>query len=290
MPVKFGFYLSAGILVLTVTIAAIWSWRFPAALRDYYVEFVGLIFDVIFILVLLSLFEHRRRRAQDRKRQGEVIEDYKRWDSEEARVRLAGAIRRLNRLGISKLDLTGASLTDFEFSQQGIPDISGTTFYDGTWGDPLKQTEVRLTRVNFNWIRCRDVQFSAFDPLGGMFNRPSTFAKYADCTFMCADLTGASFNGAHLQWTDPPPGSLYDDEGFDDNGAPISIKVRYGAFDEADLTGTSFENVHFDNADFRGALNIADANFSGAKGLATCVFDAAALENDVLRKANVRTK
>lgn len=63
--------------------------------------------DVFFILIVFALFEHRRNKRQDIARQLEVIDDYKRWDHPDAHLRIAGAIRRLNRLGVFALDMAG---------------------------------------------------------------------------------------------------------------------------------------------------------------------------------------
>ncbi len=99
-----------------------------------WVEFWGLIFDIFFILIVFSFFEHRRQRLQGIQNQQEIIDDYKRWDSPEAHFRIAGAVRRLNKLGIYALQLSGLRQTDFSFSTCQIGSIKGSIFYDGTWG------------------------------------------------------------------------------------------------------------------------------------------------------------
>ncbi len=266
-----------------------WFLFFPSTFAEYRIALVGVIFDVFFLAGIFLIFEHARQKRQLIGRHQETIEDYKRWDSEEGKFRLAGAIRRLNRLGIFKLDLTGARLSDFDFSNHGIRNIEGTTFYDGTWGEPFKTTEVELTRVGFDWVSCRSVLFSPFNPLQGVISGASKYARYTDCTFMRSDLKGASFNGASLSWTAAPATSLYEDTDDDEGGQPARVQTAYSPFDGANLSGVSFVGTHFHNADFRNAENIVEANFTDAKGLETCIFDVEALENVVLTKARVRT-
>lgn len=284
LSVDVGLQHSISLLLVAIAVAGIWFLFFPALGNDYRVEFVGLIFDIVFILVIFSLFQFRAVRRQDIARQSEVIEDYKRWDSEEARFRIAGAIRRLNRMGVTKLDLTGIRLSNFVFGHHGIRDISGTIFYDGSWGELFRKNDVQLQNVSFDGVRCRSVSFSPFNPLRGLVGNAFEFAKLFDCSFIRADLTNASFNGAHLKWSEPPPQSLYEEYGEDDYGNPLASQVVYGPFDGTDLSGTSFQNTHFENADFRNAINIDNAKFDGATGLDSCTFSEEAYANDVLRE------
>lgn len=282
--------LTAGILLaVAVGVWLAWHYAFPSFGSDYRVEFMGLIFDIFFILMIFAVLQYGAQRRQAIARQEETVEDYKRWDSVEARFRLAGALRRLNRLGVTTIDFTGVRLSDFNFSDNKIQDISGSVFYDGSWGEPFKPNEIALTKVSFDWVRCNNVQFSPFNPLQAFKSQVLGFASFADCSFRYCKLEGSSFNGAHLLWTDKPPDSLYEDGGYDDDGFPIAIRAHYGPFEDADLKGVSFRNTQFANADFRGVLNIAKADFTGAGGLDTCIFDQDALENEVLRTAAVKT-
>jgi len=276
-----------GIFIFCVLIAIAWSKAAPDFWPDYQVEFVGMIFDIVFILILFSFFERRRQRQQDIKRQEETIQDYKRWDSEEARYRLAGAIRRLNQMGVHRIDFSGTTISDFSFSKHEIESIEGSNFYDGGWGQPTRQTQVACTRVAFDWLVCRNVCFSLFDPLEGLANFNSGYAKFEDCSFINCDLSGAIFNGSSLWWSDVPPKTLFAIE-EDDSGQQYSIPTGYGPFSEANLKHATFTNVDFRNADFRGANNIETANFAGAKGLETAYFDTEEIKKQVLDMARTQ--
>ncbi len=275
-----------GLFAALVGIAAIWFSFFPTTYPDYRVEFVGLIFDVLFILVVLALFERRHQRHQDIKRQHEIIDDYKRWDREEARIRISGAIRRLNRLGVFALNLSGLALSNYDFSHHGIRSLKGSVFYDGTWGEPFSPASIRLTKVSFDWVNCERVQFSPYDPLAELAGMGSDFAVFTDCSFIRSNLKKASFAGARLLWTGAHPETHFSDEGDDDDDNPIRLQVTYGPFDEADLTDASFEGAYLTNVDFRGAANIEMASFLGASGLDSCLFDSENLKKAILRSSS----
>jgi len=274
--------------------AVVWSvwwllgWSFNGVGDDYRVEFMGLIFDIIFILIVFSAFQRNASLREVIKRHRETLEDYKKWDSEEARFRIAGALRRLNALKVTDFDFSGLVLSGFNFADHKIASISKSKFYDGSWGDPLKPHGVKLNKVSFNWINCEDVQFSPGNPLQALFQNSNQYAQFHDCSFMGAKLRGSSFKGAELFWSNEPVDDLYDHEEDTVTGEPFSTQIYFGPFDGADLTDVSFQDAIFQNADFRGALNISKANFAGVSGLETCVFDYEALENEVLKNSNVK--
>jgi uncharacterized protein YjbI with pentapeptide repeats len=281
------FNLGSRLILLAVSILILIAWfkLFPGYGNDYRIEFVGLIFDIVFILLIFSFFERSGRKQQDIKRQEEIIEDYKRWDNEEARFRLAGSIRRLNRLGKCAINFTGLRLSNFVFTQNDIASIEGSTFYDGSWGEPTKNTEVKLNKVGFDWLNCRNVTFSPGEMLVAQMPALQRSASFSNCSFISTNLTGAIFDGAQLEWSDVPPESLYEYEGENEDGSPILLQAYYGPFHEANLSHVSFEYVRFKNADFREAEHIEQANFYGATGLEASVFDSQEIKDFVLKAA-----
>lgn len=280
------------LLLFCILVWSVWwalGWAFSGFGSDYRVEFMGLVFDIIFILIVYSAFQRKALELETIKRHHETIEDYKKWDSEESRFRIAGALRRLNALKVTSFDFTGLVLSDFSFADHKIKNISKSKFYDGSWGEPFKPHGVRLSKVSFNWVNCEYVQFSPGNPLKAFINKSNLYAQFFDCSFEQAKLKGSSFNGAELCWSNKPLDDIYAHEEDPDTREPFSTQIHFGPFHDADLTDTSFQNAIFQNADFRGALNIASANFEGASGLDSCRFDFEALENEVLRRAQVKT-
>lgn len=239
--------------------------------KGIYIEFYGLIFDVIFIGLLFGLYDYVRVRRLEVQRQREIIDDFKKWDNEEGRLRIAGAIRRLNGFGKTDIDFGGIELSDFSFRYQDIKSIAGSTFYDGTWGEGGSREKVSLVEVDFWGIDCRKVVFSKFNPFGGM-SADVAFMRFVDCTFSDANLTDACFRGASLIWSKRPPATL--GEWVEIPGEqPIFHPTHTPCFSHATLTGVSFADVQFEDADFRESINILSCDFEGAKDLNTCVFD-----------------
>lgn len=278
-----------GLLFLCIVVGTIWKFRISmnADQYDLWVEFVGLIFDVVVVLVLFSFFQFLRNQGSHKETQRDIIEDYKAWDNEEANFRLAGAIRRLNRLGETEIDLTGARISDFSFPKNGVESLRGSTIYDGKWGETVGDSSVTLSSVEFNHVDCRSVTFSAGDPFSGMHIGIRRHANFEDCTFVDTDLRGAVFNGASLKWTDPPPESRHELVEDPKTGQVSQVPESYGPFYEADLSGASFSKCIFVNADFREAKNILEAKFSGAVGLEEAAFDSSEVRQAVLEKVKV---
>lgn len=238
---------------------------------NLYVEFLGLIFDIALVGIIFSLGTRRRERRQDIKRYQEEIDDLKKWDCEEARFRIAGNIRRLNRLGVTAIDLCGAEISNFSFSRSDILSISGSVFYNGEWGTGSSRERSKLCRVSFDYVDCTGVMFSPYYPLP-TFIGAEPFIKLQDCSFLKTVLKRVKFDGAYLLWSESPPGDIFETDVTDD-GEEIRYQTYYPPFFEADLEGASFKQVYFKNADFRQADNLKMADFSGARGLDSCVFD-----------------
>ncbi|MDX1128713.1 hypothetical protein GOL24_31715 [Sinorhizobium medicae] len=261
--------LAVGILVVIGLYAAVPDWRedfFPGI----FVEFNGMLFDVVVFGIIVASFVRRMERRQERQRQQEIIDDFKKWDTEEGRLRIGGAVRRINRLGTTSIDFAGIEISDFSFADHDIKSLRGSTFYDGNWGGGSRD-KVKLHRIDFSYVDCRDVVFSKLNPLIGL-GLNAVFAEVKDCNFYDADLSKASFKGAHLEWTTEHPDELgvwHEEEG----GRHSFEQTYYSPFCNAILNGASFADVRFTNADFREAVGVLECDFTGAKGLETCVFD-----------------
>jgi len=279
-----NFPYAAGLFVACAGITFVWCLFQPQSVSNLWPEMGGMTLDVFFILIVFGWFEHRRDRKQDVVRQREVIDDYKRWDQPEAHYRIAGAVRRLNRMGVSALELTGARLTKFEFARSGIESIEGSTFYDGRWGERIGDSTVKLVEVSFDRLNCQKVEFSPYNPLAGLGDLATNFSHSLNCSFMDSDLSNAKFNGSAIYWTDRPPETLM--EYFDnDDGLSGCGQVSYGPFYQANLQAASFKGYRFKNADFRDADNILEADFTSAKGLEDACFDSDQIRAAVLAQA-----
>ncbi len=77
---------------------------------DILVEANGMVFDLLVFGVLLSVYESLRQKRDKIERLKEEIDDYRHWDEKEATFRIIGAVKRLNKLGISEINLAGCFL------------------------------------------------------------------------------------------------------------------------------------------------------------------------------------
>ena len=268
----------AGIAIATLIILLIILLGLRSSFEEFgqisqgvYIEAWGTVFDVLIVGIIFALYAVHRDRKERIERHVEEIDDFKKWNSEEARLRIAGAVRRLNRHGIVAIDFGGIELRDFSFARHDIITIDGSTFYDGTWGTTGSRDKVFLERVDFSHINCRKVVFSKFHPLGGI-TRSIKFAEITDCLFIRTDLSNAIFKGAHIEWTTEHPTSLGVWHELADE-PPSFEQTYYPPFYDAILDGTCFADVTFKNADFRQAEGILECDFVGATGIETCLFD-----------------
>lgn len=277
---KTTFPFAIGLLLVCGSLTAVWGVLAKQSFNDLWSEMGGMTLDVLFVLIIYETFVRLGARRETIERQHEIIDDYKRWDAQEGRFRIAGALRRLNRLGVTAVDFAGIRLSDFDFAKHGISSLAGSSFYDGGWGEPLQESKISLTRVDFSHIDCTSVRFSPFDPfealegVGDSFKMPRS-ATLTDCEFIDTSLAGAVFNGAEMSWSTRSPSSHFVDteEVIDGELRPSSLRETYGAFYGANLRGAQFRACRFHNADFRDASHLRDADFFRATGLETARFD-----------------
>ena len=238
--------------------------------QGIYIEGWGTVFDIAIVGVILTLFAIGRDRKERIERYLDEIDDFKKWDSEEARLRIAGNIRRLAKLGKTDIDFSGIVLRDVSFESQDIESLKGATFSLGLRLDRMSKMSTVLENVDFSHVDCAGVVFSRNI---GNFAWIGFVGK--NLRFTDAKLNGACFDGAKLSWTDYKADKSDWDvyHGDDDEGRPMIQRVPYAAFAGADLKGCSFRYTELDHADFREAKNIRAENFTGAKGLETCFFD-----------------
>lgn len=277
------------LVVLVAVLLLLWDayGRFDDIQRGIYVEAWGTVFDIVVVGLILSLFTIARDRRERINRYLEEIDDFKKWDNEEARLRIAGNVRRLANLGRTDIDFSGLVLRNFSFGNNDIQGLRGSTFSLGLRFDKMSKNSTQLEDVDFSFVDCTEVVFSrsSFDAaVLGLIGK--------NLSFVSAKLVGACFDSAKLVWTDyvADESKWFEDYGIDDEtGQSLLHQVHHPAFSGADLTGCSFRYAQLDHADFRDAENILAADFSGAKGLETCFFDEE-VRAQVLASAAKRTR
>lgn len=274
------------VLALCIVVAVIWSGvsTFPGH-GELLVEFWGLIFDICVILVGFGFIQYWKQKRDDIARQHELIEDFRRWDSKEARHRILGAMRRLNRMGQSELNLSGVVLKNISFRKNGITSLQGSRLSGSGWISEQHGTS-KFTNVDFSGVDCSNVTFEKAAILNNTLIGSS--AQFLDCNFWEVNLQNSVFDGAALKWSSPPKSEMEEFVDEDSEGQPITSRIVAERFNDADLNQASFRKCTFKNADFRLAVNIETADFRGAKGLETCTFDNEEIKTRVMAMAEER--
>ena len=257
------------VLVVTLGLLRQAYFGFGEISQGIYIEAWGTVFDILVVGILLTFFTVARDRRERIDRYLEEIGDFKKWDSEEGRLRIAGNIRRLAKLGKTNIDFSGLVLRNFSFDNHDIISLKDATFSHGLHFTSSKNA-TELENVGFALVDCSGVTFSRNT---GNFAGLGLVGK--NLSFISTKLIGACFDGAKLTWTDYKANKddWYVGHGKDDDDYPMIEQVHYPAFSGADLKGCSFRYAKLDHADFREAENILEANFAGAEGLETCFFN-----------------
>ena len=151
--------------------------------HDVIVESHGLLFDLIVFGVLLSVYDVLREKRSKIERLLEEIEDYRGWNEKEATFRIVGAIRRLNKEGVSKINLTHCFLKDADLSNANL---QGTTFT----GSNLQGTnffEANLQNSTIIYAQLQEANFQG--------------AQLQSAIIGFSDMQGANLKGVILQNT-----------------------------------------------------------------------------------------
>jgi hypothetical protein len=149
------------------------------AWHDILVEANGMTFDLLVFGVLLSVYESLRDKKDKIERLQEELDDYRYfWKGQEAALRTAGAIKRLSKLGVTEIDLSGCFLENVNLKEVNL---SGAILKN------VNFTGVYLGSVNFTGAKCiMDVNF--------------TKAKLTGANLEGADIGCANFSYADLSW------------------------------------------------------------------------------------------
>ncbi|MEY8832854.1 pentapeptide repeat-containing protein [Phaeobacter italicus] len=248
-------------------------------------ELWGLLAEIFVLGIIIFYIGERNQDKQFIERQRELISDFKYWDNDEAKFRILGAIRRLQGVGISSVNLAGVTLSSANLKEHGIRSLDGSNLSGGHWSSSIGIRVIStFAKIDFSDCSMCDVKLSQGDGMGGFTSREhqKAQAKYIDCCFISCDLSGACFEQAEIKYTQEPPAETHEHVDDDEYGQPVFSQTHYGEFYQAELTGVSFKNAWLENVDFRDAENIKTADFSGARGLESCIFDNEEIKQQVL--------
>jgi len=191
-------------------------------LKNIRVEFIGMLFDAILLVWVfqwISAKGDKERRIQHLK---DEMEDFIQWNSEEAKYRIRGILYRLNKEGVTEVELT--------LSQQ-------KKYID------LKN--MNLENIDLSGSNLLQVDFS------GSFLINANFSNLPGSTSVCfnnnSELMWAKFIGSNLQSFRFKGAYL----GFSDfsNATLIRVDFTGARLKSATFANTKFESVILDDAE-----------------------------------------
>lgn len=197
----------------------------------------GMIFDILVIGILLFWLREQGEIKQRISQYTDEIDDFRMWESEEAAFRNAGNIKRLNRHGVTKLNLVGTYLTKTNLSKINLKEANlNTANLSSTVLIEADFEEARLNQTNFENANINQASLRKAYASGANFK--DAFLIKAD--FEEAFLIKANFNNAYL----------------------MEANLQNCALAEA-----SFENANLYKADLRGADGLSLEQLAKAKSL-----------------------
>lgn len=153
--------------------------------HDILVEANGMTFDLLVFGVLLSVYEALKEKKDKIERLREEIDDYRRWNEKEATFRIVGAIKRLNKLGVTEIDLRKC------FLEEAKLDILNLTKADFTMANLANAT---LMIANLEGAIFVHANLEGADLAGANLR----FADLTLARLVGADLSNANLEGANL--------------------------------------------------------------------------------------------
>lgn len=153
-------------------------------LDNILVEAHGLLFDIFIFGILIVIFNKIGERKREIKRYQEEIDDIRYWKSREAMYKIVGNIKRLEKNGITKIDLRHCFLKHAPL--RGVK-LLGATLRQAKLQD-ANLWQAKLQKTNF-WK--------------AKLNRANLReAKLQNAILVQAELEGAVFDEANLQGAD----------------------------------------------------------------------------------------
>lgn len=291
-PVIAGLFLFA--IVALVVLAVSWH-RYSNSdfMEGIIIEAHGMLLDVLVVGVFLAMLLRLGARKQEIQRQEEGIDDYRGWESDEASHRIAGCIRRLNRLGVTTMTLTDCWLSKAVLTEANL---EGSRLIEANLDDAvLCRTVFRAAYLNNASLQRADLRGASFqDALAKRANfsganltranlygcdlRNSTFesANLEEAAFLDTNLSGASFRGATLHRLNQFGRPIGDSDlsNTDLRDTDWSEAFLCGLkLQGANLQGACFEKSEIFACDFRECEGLSIEQLRGVKSIYNTKFD-----------------
>jgi uncharacterized protein YjbI with pentapeptide repeats len=265
-PVHLAFYVFLAVAAVVVPLSLpFYLYDTGGFLENLAAEAHGMVFDLLVIGWFIFWLRQQGERRLRANRYREEIEDFLGWRAPEAALRLAGNVRRLNRLGDrSPLKLTEAFL-------QGV-NLAGADLGEADlWGADLTGAALqgaRLDGANLAGARLQGADLErATLAKADLRGADLTEADLERAFFEHADLRAANLVAADLQFASLPHADLR-------HARFLGANLRGAHLEGADLRqavlqGANLHGASLDRADLRGAdltrADLARADLTGAR-------------------------
>jgi uncharacterized protein YjbI with pentapeptide repeats len=229
--------------MVVVFVASIPYYKKGGFLGGILQEAHGMLFDIAIIGILIYWLNDRGRTQQLIRSYKDEIDDFRMWESEEAAFRTVGNIKRLNRNGISDINLVNCHLAKTNLSEVNL---NGSNMNSANMASSVL-AGANLSKTRLNQTNFENANLNNADMKG-------SFASGA--VFKDAYLIKADFEGSFLIKAD-----------FE-NAYMMESNLR-----DCHLTGAEFKDANLYKVDFRGAIGLTVEQLSEAKSLYLSLFD-----------------
>ena len=212
--VKFFFIVAIVALPLIISLD---RFDYSFSWHDLLVETHGLFFDLIIFGIILTIYESFRERKDLIKRYNEEIDDYRFWESDEAKYRVRGLIKRLVNLEVTSVDISFCylrsenflsqfrNLSNWKFTGANLSEswllmsnVSNSEFYRTNLSNSVI-TKVNLSNsqmgsVNLSHANLEEVDFSSVD----LTKADMSNAIIIDCIFKGANFRNIALDNAQV--------------------------------------------------------------------------------------------
>jgi len=252
------------VLIVAISLKLKFLWK-KEFLEGITVEAFGMLFDILILGFIFSIFYNLAERKINIERYLEEIDDLRGWDEKEAMYRNMGNIKRLARLGIEykKLDfhdcylaganLNGADLMGANFKGAILTraKLRDTKFnnanLDNAILDNAELYNANLKKVNLESTSLNSANLSEANLEG---------AKLINAKLIKANLLGANLENAKLIKANLKGANL-------ENAKLKGTSLNFANLSEANLLGANLENRELIGINFEGAI-LRKANLKGA--------------------------
>ncbi len=254
-PVHLAFYVFLGVAAVVIPLSLpFYIGNTQSFLENIAAEAHGMIFDLLVIGWFMFWLQRQGERRLRANRYREEIEDFLGWNTAEAALRIAGNVRRLNRLGVTRrltlteAHLAGAGLSGAHLSETDLwgADMTGAML-GGAHLDGCNIAGATLQGANME-----RAELHGADLRGSNLTEASLERAHLEH----ADLRAADLTGCDLQFAALPSAQL-------ERACLFRANLRGARLDRANLKGALLERANLQGAHLNGA-DLRDCALEGA--------------------------